>query len=83
MSSLREVVIGIVGYNFYQRLAGKHGQINVLFYGALFLTIAVALFAWGLHALVNSGADESWGKLSQVLSYMRQIIISKIMTTTM
>ncbi|WP_462266076.1 hypothetical protein [Mucilaginibacter sp.] len=63
IDDIEDVIIGVAGYNFYQRLVAKHGQINVLFYGALFLTIAVALFAWGLHGLLNSDASESWSKV--------------------
>ncbi len=63
IDDIEDVIIGVAGYNFYQRLVAKHGQINVLFYGALFLTLAVALFAWGLHALVNHDASKTWDKV--------------------
>lgn len=63
LDGIEDVIGGIASYNFYQRMVAKYGQINVLFFGALILVIAIGSFIAIFAAFVNWDMSGTWSKI--------------------
>jgi hypothetical protein len=62
MNDIEKIIISVAGYSFYERMIIKHGQINVLFYGALFIVIGIAVFLGSFSAFLNWDPDGIWDR---------------------
>ncbi|MDR6944691.1 hypothetical protein [Mucilaginibacter pocheonensis] len=63
LDDIENIAGSVISYSLFNRLVNRYGLLNVLFYGALSLVIAlfliIQLFVW----IFNNGYEDTWDKV--------------------